>query len=131
MVLKFKFHGKTIEELKKMELKEFIELLPSNKRRSIKRGFTEAQKKLLKKINKTLEGTNKKPIKTHCRSMITLPNMVGLVIHIHRGKEFIPVKIEQESLGLRLGELVLTRKKVEHSAPGVGATKSSTAISAR
>jgi len=131
MVLEFKFKGKTIEELKKMELKEFIELLPSGKRRSIKRGFTEAQKILLRKIDKSIKGNYKKPVKTHCRSMIILPKMVGMTIHVHKGKEFVPVKIEIETLGYRIGELVLTRKRVEHSAPGVGATKSSSAISAR
>jgi len=131
MALQYKFKGKTIEELKEMDLKEFMELLPSGKRRSIKRGFTAPQKIFLKKLDKAIEGDYKKPVKTHCRSMIILPKMVGMMVHVHRGKEFVPVKIEMEALGLRLGELVLTRKKVEHSAPGVGATKSSTAISAR
>jgi len=131
MALQYKFKGKTIEELKKMDLKEFIELLPSRQKRSLKRGFTGAQKILLKKIDKAIEGIYKKPIKTHCRSMIILPKMVGLTIHIHRGKDFILTNIEPEMLGLRLGELSLTRKRIEHSAPGVGATKSSTAVSAR
>lgn len=130
-MIEFKYRGRTIEELKNMELKEFIKLVQAKARRSLKRGFTEDQKKLIKKINKTIEGTYKKPIKTHCRNMVILPNMVGLTIHIHRGKEFVPAKIEPEAIGLRLGELILTRKKVEHTAPGVGATKSSKAISAR
>lgn len=130
-MMEFKYHGKTLEELKKIDLKEFMELIPSNNRRSLKRGFTDQQKKLLKKIDKALEGTYKKPIKTHCRDLVILPKIVGLTIYIHQGKEFVPIKIEPEAIGLRLGELALTRKKVEHSAPGVGATKSSSAVSVR
>ena len=47
----FKFRGKTLEELKKIELNEFIEMLPSREKRSLKRGFSEKHKKLLNKID--------------------------------------------------------------------------------
>ena len=127
----FKYKGKTLEELKKMDVKEFLELVPSRVKRSLKRGFTERQKILLKKIDSTLEGKYKKPIKTHCRNIIILPKMVGLTISIHKGNNFEIVKIQPESIGMRLGQLTLTRKKTEHSAPGVGATKSSKAMSTR
>jgi len=127
----FKYKGKTLEELKKMDLKEFIELVPSRQKRSLKRGFSEPQKILLKKIDLTLEGKHKKPIKTHCRDIIILPKMVGLTICIHKGNGFETVKIQPEAIGLKLGQLTLTRKRTEHSAPGVGATKSSKAISTR
>lgn len=127
----FKYKGKILEELKKMDLKEFIELVPSRQKRSLKRGFTEQQKLLLKKIDSTIKGIYKKPIKTHCRDMIILPKMVGLTIHIHKGHVFEQIKIQPEMIGLRLGQLTLTRKKIEHASPGVGATKSSKAISTR
>ena len=129
--MEFKYRGKTLEELKKMDLKEFIELVPSRVRRSLKRGFTEQQKLLLKKIDSALEGKYKKPIKTHCRDIIILPKMVGLTIYIHKGNGFDAIKIQPESIGLRLGQLTLTRKKVAHSDPGVGATRSSAAVSKR
>ena len=127
----FKFKGKTIEELKNMELNKFVEILPSRERRSLKKGFTEKQKKLLKKIDLFLQGKYKKQIKTHCREMIILPKMVGMTIYVHKGNTFEPVKIEPESIGFRLGYFVFTRKKVEHSAPGIGATKSSGALSVK
>lgn len=127
----FKYRGKTLEELKEMDLTEFIELLPSREKRSLKKGFTEQQKKLLKKIDLFLQGKYKKPIKTHCRSLIIIPKMVGLTIYVHKGSSFEPVKIEPESVGFRLGYFVFTRKKVEHSAPGVGATKSSASASVK
>lgn len=131
MAKKFTYKGKSIEELKEMELKEFVELLPSRQRRSLLRGFTDEQKKLLKKIDATVQGKYKKPIKTHCRDMIILPKMVDLTLHVHRGNNFMPVTIPKEAIGMYLGELVLTREKVAHSAAGVGATKSSKAISVR
>ena len=131
MARQFFYKGKTLPELKKLEIKEFINLLPSRQRRSIRRGFTDQQKILLKKIDKSIKDEAKKPIKTHCRDMIVIPKMIDVTLKIHSGKEFIPVVIQPKMLGLYLGELVLTRSKVAHSAPGVGATKSSAAISVR
>ncbi len=128
---KFTFRGKTTEEIEKLSLKEFIELLPARQRRSIKRGFTDSQKSLLEKIKKAKQGVWKKEIKTHVRDMIVLPEMLGLNIRIHNGKEFIPVNIIPEMLGHLFGEFVTTRKKVEHSAPGLGATKSSASIAVK
>jgi len=120
------YRGKTLEELKNLSLNEFIVLLPARQRRSLKRGLTDQQKILLKRIK-----ANKKNIETHCKDMIILPEMIGLTIRIHNGKEFIPVMIGDEMIGHYLGEFVITRKKVEHSAPGIGATKSSSALSVK
>lgn len=120
MALKeYYYKGKTLEELKKMDLTEFATLLPARLRRSLKRGLTEQQKILLKKIAK-----KEKNIKTHCRDMVILPQMVGITISVHQGKEFVPVNIHPEMIGHVLGEFALTRKKVTHSAPSVtGAAK--------
>ena len=122
----FTYKGKTLDELKKMSLNEFAELVPARQRRSLKRGLTEQQKILLEKINK-----GKKNIETHCRDMIILPQMIDMVIKVHSGKTFLPVTIQNEMLGHCLGEFVLTRKKVQHSAPGIGATRSSASLSVR
>ena len=127
----FTYRGKTVEELQKLDLSSFIELLPSRQKKSLKKGFTEQQKKLLLKIDRTLQGKYKKPIKTHCRDLVILPKMINLTIHIYSGNKFNPVIISPESIGMCLGELALTRQRVEHSAPGIGATKSSSAISVK
>jgi small subunit ribosomal protein S19 len=63
--------------------------------------------------------------------MVVLPMMLGQTIKVHDGKTFIPVTIQQEMLGHILGEFALTRKRVAHSAPGVGATRSSASISVK
>lgn len=122
----FAYRGKTLEELKNLSLNEIAGLLPSRQRRSLKRGLIEQQKILLKKI-KNNEGN----IETHCRDAIILPEMVGKTIKVYSGKEFIPVIIIEEMIGHYLGEFVLTRKRVAHSAPGIGATRSSAALSVK
>ena len=122
----FTYRGKTIEELKGMSLNEFASLLPSRQRRSLKRGLTEQQKILLNRVKK-----NKINIKTHCRDMVILKEMIGKIIKVHTGKEFVPFTIVEEMLGHCLGEYALTRRRVEHSAPGIGATRSSAALSVK
>ncbi len=115
----FKYRGYSIEELKQMDLEKIAELLPARERRKIKRGFTEQEEKLLRKLRK--KGT----ARTHCRDMVILPEMVGKVVYVHNGKDFIKVEIKPEMIGHRLGEFALTRKFEKHSGPGVGATRSS------
>ena len=122
----FTYRGKTLDELKSMSLTELANYLKARQRRSLRRGLTEEQKILLKKIR-----ANEKNIKTHCRDIIILPEMVGLTIQVYNGKEFVPVKIKPEMIGHYLGEFALTRKKVEHSAPGIGATKSTASLAVK
>lgn len=128
---KFRYRGRTLEELLKMPLPELAKLLPARQRRSLLRGFTPAQQRLLAKIRrikrKLAEGSLDKPpvIKTHVRDMIILPEMVGLTIAVHNGKEFIPVRITPEMIGHYLGEFAPTCKIVQHGEPGLKATKSS------
>lgn len=120
------YKGKVLEELKDMSLTEFIELTTSRSRRTLKRGLTESQKIFLERLKKA-----NKPLKTHCRDLIVLPEMLGKMILVYSGKEWSPVEITVEMLGKRLGEFSLTRKKVSHSSPGIGATRSSKHMSVR
>ena len=122
----FLYRGKKIEELQAMSLKEVSKLLPAAARRKINRGFTEQEKILLNNMK-----LSKKPVKTHCRAMIVLPEMVGLTIKIYTGKVFEDLIVQPEMIGHRLGEFALSRKRVAHSAPGVGATRSSSNISVK
>lgn len=127
MIKQFTYKGKTLEELQKMDLKEFAKLVPSRQRRSLSHGLTNQQKRLLTKIKESKQ--TKKQIKTHVRDMIVLPEMIGSQLLVHAGKDWVPVFVVDEMLGHYLGEFTLTRKKVQHSAPGIGATKSSGALS--
>lgn len=125
---KFLYRGKTLEELKKMSMKQFILLLPSRQRRSLLRGMPRRQKKLLKKLKKAKKAAKdgrEMVVRTHNRDMVIFPEFIGLTIGVHNGLEFIPVKITPEHIGHFLGEYSPTCKKVTHGNPGVGATRSS------
>ncbi len=129
MVKEFRYKGYTLEELEKMSLEELAKILPARQRRTLLRrlkyGWSEQQIKLFKKIYLAKQGKYKKPIKTHARDTIILPFMVGLTIHVHNGKDFVPVEIKPEMIGHYLGEFSFTTKRPKHSAPGLGATRSS------
>lgn len=115
----YTYRGKTVSELQELSLEEFAELLPSRERRSIKRGFTEGQKKVLHEFK---EG---KKVRTHHRDLIILPEMIGQTIEIHNGKGFVSVDLQPEMIGHRFGEFAPSRSRVSHGSAGVGATRSS------
>ncbi|MEK6817567.1 MAG: 30S ribosomal protein S19 [Nanoarchaeota archaeon] len=116
----FTYRGKTLEELKRLNIKELSECLKSKERRYVLRNSQEIER-FIKMVRKKLD-KNKK-IRTHKRDMIILPEIVGINIQVHNGKEFTPVEIIGEMIGHRLGEFALTRSKVVHTKAGIGATK--------
>lgn len=124
----FTYRGKSLGELKQMELREFARLLKSNERRSVLRHSDKLQDFVLRCEKKI---KHNKPIKTHLRDIIIVPKLVGLTIRVYDGKEFFPVKIVEEMLGHRLGEFAVTRMKVKHGAAGIGATRSSASLSVK
>ena len=124
----FTYRGKTMEELKQMNIREFAKLLKSNERRTVLRQ-TDVLERFILKCKRRVE--KRKPIRTHLRHLVIVPQMVGLTINVHNGKEFVPVKIIEEMLGHRLGEFAVTRMKVKHGAAGIGATRSSAALSVK
>lgn len=122
------YRGYILDQLQSMSMDEFINLLPSRQRRSLHRGLTLEQRTLLEKIRRVKEAMRKgknEIVKTHVRDMIILPEMVGLTILVHNGKEFIPVEIKPEMIGHYLGEFAITNKPVKHGTPGIGASRSS------
>ncbi|MBN2517965.1 MAG: 30S ribosomal protein S19 [Candidatus Altiarchaeota archaeon] len=131
----FAYRGKKLEELLSMSLSDFIKMLPSRQRRSMERliNAKEGEKRLkfYKSIKKAIASKSKKPLKTHCREFVILPEMVGLLIMVYNGKEFVPVEIKDRMIGHILGEFALTRGQVNHSAPGIGATRSTKFVSVR
>ena len=81
------------------------------------------EKKLLEKIRKN-KGKDKL-LRTHAREMVIVPEMIGAKIGIYTGKEYKSVILTESMIGHVLGEFALTRNRVQHSAPGIGATRSS------
>lgn len=116
----FTYRGKTLEELKKIDIREFSKLVRARERRTILRQFQEVEKFLNRSREKL---SRKKQIKTHSRYLIIVPQMVGMRINIHNGKTFVPVDVVGEMIGHRFGEFAPTRGRIQHGKAGVGATK--------
>ena len=122
----FTYRGHTLAELQEMSLEEVAELLPARQRRTIERGLSVEQEKLLAEARDAgEEETANDPIRTHLRDMPILPEFVGLTFAVHNGESFERVAVEPEMIGHYLGEFQLTRKQVEHGQAGIGATRSS------
>ena len=122
----FTYRGKTIDELKQLDVREFAKFLPARARRTVLRQFQEVEKFVNRANKKAGRG---KHIKTHSRNLVIVPQLVGMKIQIHSGNGFFPIQVTTEMLGHRLGEFAPTRKKITHGAAGVGATKGSKAQS--
>ena len=122
----FTYRGHTLDELQELSLDEVTELLPARQRRTIKRGLSVEQEKLLEKAREAgEEETANNPIRTHLRDMPIVPAFAGLTFAVHNGQSFERVEIEPEMIGHYLGEFQLTRNSVEHGQAGIGATRSS------
>lgn len=116
------YKGKNLEDLKKMDVRESAKYLPSRSRRSVLRHF-DAVERFVKRCE--IAVSQNKKIRTHLRDIVVVPKLVGFVIQVHNGKTFNEVRISHQMIGHRLGEFAVTRQKVQHGAPGIGATKSS------
>ncbi|CAM3514796.1 MULTISPECIES: 30S ribosomal protein S19 [Halomonas] len=83
--------------------------------RSLKKGpFIDLH--LLKKVETAVEKSDRKPIKTWSRRSMILPNMVGLTIAVHNGRQHVPVHVSEEMVGHKLGEFATTRLYRGHVA---------------
>ncbi|KAH9386769.1 small subunit ribosomal protein S15e [Nematocida major] len=127
---RFEYRGVDFEELVKMPIQEFAHLLKSGARRRVRRGFTQKEIKFLldcEKSKMAAEGTREKPecVTTHCRYMIIFPQMVGCVLGVYNGKEYITFEVKPEMIGFKLADFSSPQKMVSHGKPGIGATSSS------
>jgi small subunit ribosomal protein S19 len=83
--------------------------------RSIRKGpFVDLH--LLKKVQEAAESNSRKPIKTWSRRSMVLPDMLGLTIAIHNGRQHVPVFITEDMVGYKLGEFAPTRTYRGHTA---------------
>ncbi|OLS28547.1 MAG: 30S ribosomal protein S19 [Candidatus Heimdallarchaeota archaeon LC_2] len=124
------YRGKTLNELQSLTLDELVELLPSRQRRSLTRQeyWNHERSKLLGKLRNAKEAMDKGKeviVKTHIRDFVVLPEFVGLTVEIYNGKEYTPIKLTFDKVGDYFAQYSHARKLVRHSAPGIGATRSS------
>ena len=135
----FTYRGLSVEELQALpmfapeddpDVLSVESIMPSRARRSMSRGYAAgitnggANSNEEHFINRLRDNPGKK-VKTHCRSLYILPEMVGRTVGVHDGRSFKMVEIAPEMIGHALGEYAPTRRSVTHTGPGVGATRSS------
>ena len=83
--------------------------------RSIRKGpFVDHH--LMKKVEDAVAANNRRPIKTWSRRSMILPDMVGLTIAVHNGRQHVPVLVSENMVGHKLGEFALTRTYRGHAA---------------
>jgi len=82
--------------------------------RSVKKGpFVDAH--LAKKVGEAVKTSSRRPIKTWSRRSMIVPEMLGLTIAVHNGRDHIPVLISEDMIGHKLGEFAITRTFRGHS----------------
>jgi small subunit ribosomal protein S19 len=116
----FTYKGKTIEELKKLSIREFAQILSSRQRRSLLKHFQQTENFISRMQIKIAKN---KSIKTHNRTLIIVPQMIGWNIQVYNGQKFMGFEVTGEMLGHRFGEFSMTRTKTKHGKAGVGSTK--------
>ena len=83
--------------------------------RSVKKGPV-VDLHLMKKVDEAVSSNSRKPIKTWSRRSMVLPDMVGLTIAVHNGRQHVPILINENMVGHKLGEFAVTRTFKGHAA---------------
>jgi small subunit ribosomal protein S15e len=92
-------------------------------------GIKGAYLKLVERVRKSKlnlqPGDRPKIIKTRLRNAIVMPSMVGGIVGVYNGKDYVPVEVKFDMIGTYVGEYAITYKHIKHGKTGKGATKSS------
>ncbi|MCL5427845.1 MAG: ribosomal protein S19 family protein [Candidatus Marsarchaeota archaeon] len=120
----YTYRGRNAEELRNLTKEQYMSMVTSRQRRAMKR-MGLAYRDLIAKVEKSKKQGSGKPIKTQTREAVILPGWLGIRFSVHSGKEYKDILITEEMLGHRLGEYAFTTKRVQHSAPGIRATRGS------
>jgi len=119
---KYTFRGVELDDLLEMSVEKFLPMLNARQRRKFSRGIKHQPMALLKKlrISKKKCAASEKPVavKTHLRNMTILPEMIGSIVGVYTGKQFVNVEIKPDMIGNYLGEYALTYKPISHSRAG-------------
>ena len=75
---------------------------------------------LVKKVQQAVEASSRKPIKTWSRRSMVIPDMIGLTIAVHNGRQHVPVFVTEDMVGYKLGEFAPTRTYKGHAADKKG-----------
>merc|ERR1711988_1891979 len=115
---KYSYRGIDLEKLLDMSNQDLMELFRARARRKFSRGIKRKPITLLKKLRKakkdTAYGEKPVPVKTHLRNMVIVPEMIGSMVGVYNGKQFINVEIKPEMIGHYLAEFSITYKPIAH-----------------
>ena len=129
------YRGIELDKLLDMNVQQVVNLMCSRQQRRFKHGISARYDRLVKKlisaVKNTPYGEKPKPVKTHLRNCIIMPEMVGAIAEVYGGKYWNPVEIKADMIGSFLGEYSMTYKPVRHGKVGHGATRGSKFVSLR
>merc|ERR1712146_561869 len=121
---KYSYRGIDLEKLLDMSNQDLMELFRSRQRRKFGRGLKRKPITLLKKLRKAKRdvayGEKPETVKTHLRNMVIVPEMIGSVVGVYNGKQYITVEIKPEMIGHYLAEFSITYKPISHGRAGMG-----------
>eukprot|EP00448_Togula_jolla_P015768 CAMPEP_0170589068 /NCGR_PEP_ID=MMETSP0224-20130122/11160_1 /TAXON_ID=285029 /ORGANISM="Togula jolla, Strain CCCM 725" /LENGTH=146 /DNA_ID=CAMNT_0010912815 /DNA_START=53 /DNA_END=493 /DNA_ORIENTATION=+ len=121
---KFSYRGVDLDKLVDMSNQDLMELFRARQRRKFSRGIKRAPITLLKKLRKakreTAYGEKPEAVKTHLRNMVIVPEMIGSVVGVYSGKQFINVEVKPDMIGHYLAEFSITYKPIRHGRGGSG-----------
>eukprot|EP00933_Yihiella_yeosuensis_P065000 TRINITY_DN685_c0_g1_i2.p1 TRINITY_DN685_c0_g1~~TRINITY_DN685_c0_g1_i2.p1 ORF type:complete len:147 (-),score=27.46 TRINITY_DN685_c0_g1_i2:60-500(-) len=124
---KYSYRGIDLDKLLDFSNQDLMELFRARQRRKFSRGIKRKPITVLKKLRKakreTAYGEKPEAVKTHLRNMVIVPEMIGSVVGVYNGKQFINVEIKPEMIGHYLGEFSITYKPIKHGRAGMGAVK--------
>ena len=123
------YRGIELEKLIEYPMDALVKLMKARQRRRFAHGIHQRYDRLIKKLRKakkeTPYGEKPKPVRTHLRNCIVVPEMVGSIVDVYGGKYWNSVEVKADMIGHYLGEFSLTYKPIKHGKVGVGATRSS------
>merc|ERR1712071_191031 len=121
---KYSYRGVDLDKLLDMSNQDLMELFRARQRRKFSRGIKRAPITLLKKLRKakreTSYGDKPEAIKSHLRNMVIVPEMIGSVVGVYNGKQYINVEIKPEMIGHYLAEFSIPYKPIKHGRAGMG-----------
>ena len=126
---KFTYRGVELEKLLDMPTADVVKMFNARQRRKFARGIKRGPMTLIKKLTKAKKecayGEKPVPVRTHLRDTVILPEMIGSIVGVYNGKQFINVEIKPDLVGFYLGEFAITYSPVKHGRAGalMGASK--------
>merc|ERR1712070_283698 len=124
---KYSFRGIDLDKLLDLSNQELMELFRARQRRKFSRGIKRKPIALLKKLRKakreTAYGEKPEAVKTHLRNMVIVPEMIGSVVGVYNGKQYISVEVKPDMIGHYLAEFSITYKPISHGRGGSGGAK--------